>query len=223
MPWYRRRLLMRGVKTTFTPEMLDYLAEHSRQDDILARVERETSEMPRAVMQISPDQGALMTLLVRAARAERALEVGTFTGYSAICIARGLPDDGSLTCLELEQEFADIARRNLDDAGVGERATIEVGPAAESLRRMPDEPTYDFVFLDADKPNYPTYYELILPRMTPNGLMLIDNTLLRGAVLDPDDERGRIVDELNDRIAQDDRVDSAMALIADGVTFVRKR
>jgi caffeoyl-CoA O-methyltransferase len=214
---------MRGVKTVLSPEVLDYLAEHSRQDEVLARVERETAAMPRAVMQISPDQGALLTLLVRATRAERALEVGTFTGYSAICIARGLPDGGTLTCLELEQDFAGIARRNLEAAEMWDRTTIEVGPAADALSRMPEEPAFDFVFLDADKPGYATYYELILPRMKPNGLLLIDNTLLSGDVIDPQDERSRIVAELNDRIAGDERVDSAMALIADGVTFVRKR
>src|SRR5919202_469881 len=155
---------MRGVKTALTAEALEYLAEHSRQDDVLARLERETSEMPRAMMQISPDQGALLTLLTRVIGARNALEVGTFTGYSAICIARGLADGGRLTCLELEQEFADIARRNLEDAGVADRVEIQVGPAQESLEAMPEEPVFDFVFVDADKPGYPAYYELILPR-----------------------------------------------------------
>src|SRR5918997_4253654 len=105
--------MVRGAKTVFTPEALEYLAEHSRQDEVLARVERETSEMPRAMMQISPDQGALMNLLTRLVGATNALEVGTFTGYSAICIARGLADDGVLTCLELDPVLAPIARENL--------------------------------------------------------------------------------------------------------------
>src|SRR3954451_12993748 len=109
--------MVRGAKTIFSPEALEYLAEHSRQDEVLARVERETSAMPRSKMQVSPDQGALMELLVRVSGARNALEVGTFTGYSALCIARALPADGRLTCLELEPEFAEIARRNLDDAG----------------------------------------------------------------------------------------------------------
>jgi caffeoyl-CoA O-methyltransferase len=214
---------MRGVKTTLSPEALEYLAEHARQDEVLARVERETSRMPRAEMQITPDQGALLTLLTRLLRTEQALEVGTFTGYSAICIARGLEPGGRLTCLELEQEFADIARRNVEDGGVAERVEIRVGPAREALETMPAEPRFDLAFLDADKPAYPAYYELILARLRPNGLLLIDNTLLGGAVLDPSDDRARTVDELNRAIAEDERVDSAMALVADGLTFVRKR
>jgi caffeoyl-CoA O-methyltransferase len=174
-------------------------------------------------MQVSPDQGALLTLLVKATSARNALEVGTFTGYSAICIARGLPDGGRLTCLEIDSDFAATAQRNLEAAGVSDRVTIELGPAETSLRAMEEEPTYDFVFLDADKQAYADYYELVLPRTKPGGLILIDNTLLGGRVLDPSDDSSRSVAALNDRIAQDERVDSAMALIADGVTFVRKR
>jgi caffeoyl-CoA O-methyltransferase len=215
--------MVRGAKTSLSPEALEYLAEHSRQDEVLARVERETSEMPRAMMQVSPDQGALLTLLARLIGAKNALEVGTFTGYSAICIARGLADGGRLTCLELEQEFADIAQRNLEDAGVADRVEIKLGPAQESLEAMPEEPVFDLVFLDADKPGYPAYYELILPRMRSGGLMLIDNVLLGGDVIEPDDDRSRTMDDLNDKIATDERVDAAFTLIADGVAFVRKR
>jgi caffeoyl-CoA O-methyltransferase len=215
--------MVRGPKTTFSPDALEYLARHSRQDELLAAVEAETAERPDAMMQISPDQGALMTLLARLTNAGNALEVGTFTGYSAICIARGLADDGVLTCLELDPDLAAIARRNIERAGLEDRVAIKVGPARESLEAMPEEPTYDYVFLDADKDNYAVYYELILPRMLPGGLLLIDNTLLGGRVLDPQDDRTRIVDGLNDRIADDERVDQAMALVADGLTFVRKR
>jgi caffeoyl-CoA O-methyltransferase len=214
---------MRGVKTALTAEAVEYLAEHARQDEVLARVERETAEMPRAGMQVTADEGALLQVLVAAVGARDVLEAGTFTGYSAICLARGLPEGGRLTCLELEQEFADIARANLEDAGVGDRAEILVGPARESLEAMPAEPRFDLVFLDADKTGYPAYYELLLPRMKTNGLLLIDNTLLGGDVLDPRDEMARAIDQLNDAIAKDGRVDSAMALVADGLTFVRKR
>lgn len=214
---------MRGVKTALTPEALEYLAGHSRQDDVLARVERETSEMPRARMQITPDQGALLQVLVAALGAKDVLEVGTFTGYSAICLARGLPEGGRLTCLELEPEFARIARRNVDDAGVGDRVEIVVGPAQRSLEAMPAEPRFDLVFLDANKDGYPAYYELILPRLRQNGLLLIDNTLFGGDVLDPQDDTARTLHELNDAILADERVDTAMALVADGLTFVRKR
>jgi caffeoyl-CoA O-methyltransferase len=214
---------MRGVKTTLSPEALEYLAEHARQDELLARVERETAAMPRSGMQITPDEGALLTVLAQLVRAEDSLEVGTFTGYSAICLARGLAPHGRLTCLELEPEFAGIAQRNLEDAGMADRVEIRVGPAEEALRAMPEQPRFDLVFLDADKAGYSAYYELVLPLMRPNGLLLIDNTLLGGDVLDPRDDTARAIDELNRAIAGDERVDSAMALVADGLTFVRKR
>jgi caffeoyl-CoA O-methyltransferase len=216
--------MVRGAKTVFTPEALEYLAQHARQDEVLARVERETAEMPQAIMQISPDQGALLELLTRLVGARNALEVGTFTGYSAICIARGLADGGRLTCLELDEEFARTAQRNLEDAGVADRVEIRVGPAGESLAAMPEEPAFDFVFLDADKPGYPDYYEQILPRMKPGALLLIDNVLMNGDVADPEPgSSAETIARLNDRIAADERVDAAFALVADGVAFVRKR
>ena len=216
--------MVRGPKTSLSPDSLDYLANLAPQDEVLARVERETSEMPRSMMQVSPDQGALMQVLVAAMGAKNALEVGTFTGYSAICIARGLGESGRLTCLELDDAYADIAQRNLEAAGVQDRVEIVRGPAGESLAKMPEEPTYDFVFLDADKTGYPDYYEQILPRMKPGALLLIDNVLYGGDVVDPEPgSTGALVAELNAKIAQDDRVDAAFAMVADGVAFVRKR
>ena len=215
---------MRGAKTTLSEAALAYLADHSRQDAVLALVERETAEMPRAMMQISPEQGALMELLVRLTGARDALEVGTFTGYSAICIARGLGEGGRLTCLELDQAYADIARRNLEAAGVADRVTIEVGPADEALAAMREEPMFDFVFLDADKAGYPAYYELILPRMRPGALLLIDNILMDGDVVEPDaGSSAEVIAALNDKITADERVDAAFAMVADGLAFVRKR
>jgi len=211
------------IKAQITQELVDYLARHSRQDDVLARVERETSAMPAAMMATTPDEAALLTMLARLVGARRALEIGTFTGYGAISIARGLADGGRLTCLEVSEEYAEIARRNLADAGLDDRVEILVGPAAEALQSMPDEPTFDYVFIDADKTGYPEYYELVLPRLVQGGLLLLDNVLLRGAVLDPQDDRARIIAELNERITADERVDSAMVLVADGLTFVRKR
>jgi caffeoyl-CoA O-methyltransferase len=214
---------MPRVKTQVTEEVGDYLARHARQDEVLARVERETAERPDSMMQITPDEGALLTMLAKLVGARRALELGTFTGYSAISIARGLAEGGTLLCLELEPEFAEIAGRNLEAAGVSDRVEIRVGPADEGLRAMPEEPTFDFAFIDADKGRYPVYYDLVVPRLQPGGLLLIDNTLLGGRVTDPRDERTRIVDDLNGRIARDDRVDSVMTLVSDGVTFVRRR
>jgi caffeoyl-CoA O-methyltransferase len=211
------------VKTEVTQEIIDYLARHAGQDPVLERVARETAEMPLAVMATTPDQAALLTLLARLIGSRRALEVGTFTGYGAISIARGLADGGRLTCLELDEEYAAIARRNVEEAGVAERVEIIVGPALDSLRAMPSEPTFDYAFLDADKTGYPGYYDEIVPRLLPGGLLLIDNVLLRGGVTDPQDDRERLIDALNDRVTADDRVDSAMVLVADGLTFVRRR
>jgi caffeoyl-CoA O-methyltransferase len=214
---------MPRLKTQASEEIGEYLARHARQDELLARVERETADRPDATMQITPDEGAFLTFLARLAGAQRALEVGTFTGYSAISIARGLADGGTLTCLELEQEFATIAARNVEAAGLSDQVEIRVGPAEAALRAMPEEPTYDFAFLDADKTTYPAYYELIVPRLTSGGLLVIDNVLLRGAVIDPQDARARTVADLNDRITADDRVDSVMIFVADGLTLVRRR
>jgi predicted O-methyltransferase YrrM len=214
---------MPPLKQPHTDEIAAYLVRHSRQDDVLAQVAAETAEMPSAGMMSTPDEAALLTMLARLMGARRALEVGTFTGYGAISIARGLAPDGRLTILELRDEFASIARRNLERAGLADRAEFILGPAEDTLAAMPSEPTFDFVYLDADKTGYPGYYDLILPRMVSGGLLLIDNVLLRGAVLDPQDDRARTVDDLNNQITADDRVDSVMVLVADGLTLARKR
>jgi caffeoyl-CoA O-methyltransferase len=207
-----------------TEELLAYLSRYgARTDDVLDRVRAETSKLPNAIMQIAADQGALMELVVRLIGAKDALEIGTFTGYSAICIARGLSDGGRLTCLELDEEFAAIAQRNIDAAGVADRVEIRVGPALESLAAIPAEPGFDFAFIDADKRSYPDYYELVLERMRRGGLILLDNMLQGGRVVAPDTENPRIVDELNRRIHADDRVDMAMTVAADGLTFARVR
>jgi caffeoyl-CoA O-methyltransferase len=207
-----------------TEELLAYLARWgARTDEVLERVRAETAARPDAEMQIAPDQGALMQLIVRLIGARDALEVGTFTGYSAICIARGLVDGGHLTCLELSPEFAAMAQRNIDDAGVGDRVEIRVGPAKQSLEAIPGEPAFDFAFIDADKPGYPEYYELVLARMRPGALVLLDNMLQGGRVVAPDSENARVIDALNRRIHDDDRVDMAMTIAADGLTFVRVR
>jgi caffeoyl-CoA O-methyltransferase len=207
-----------------TEELLAYLSRYgARTDEVLDRVRAETAVLPNAVMQIAADQGALMELVVRLIGARDALEVGTFTGYSAICIARGLSESGRLICLELDEEFAAIAQRNVDAAGVADRVEIRVGPAKQSLEAMAAEPAFDFAFIDADKPGYPEYYELVLERMRPGGLVLLDNMLQDGRVVAPDSENARVIDELNRRIHADDRVDMAMTIAADGLTFVRVR
>ena len=160
---------MARMKTQVTQELADYLALHARQDEVLARVERDTAELPMAMMATTPDEAALLEMLARLVGARNALEIGTFTGYGAISIARGLAEGGSLTCLEVSEEFAEIARRNIDAAGLTDRVEIRLGPADEALRAMPEEPTFDYVFIDADKKAYPTYYDLVVPRLVPGG------------------------------------------------------
>jgi caffeoyl-CoA O-methyltransferase len=214
---------MARMKTQVTQELADYLARHARQDEVLARVERETAELPMAMMATTPDEAALLEMLARLIGARSALEIGTFTGYGAISIARGLAEGGSLTCLEVSQEFAEIARRNIESAGLSDRVEIRLGPADEALRAMPEEPTFDYVFIDADKKGYPKYYDLVVPRLVSGGLLLLDNVFLGGDVVSPHDERTRIMHELNDRVTADERVDSVMIHVADGLTLARKR
>jgi caffeoyl-CoA O-methyltransferase len=214
---------MPPIKQEPNEAIAEYLIRHSRQDEVLKRVAAETAAMPMAEMMSPPDEAALLTMLARLVGARRAVEVGTFTGYGAISIARGLAEGGKLLCLELSEEFASIARRNIEAAGLSDRVEFVMGPADESLRAMPEEPTFDYAYLDADKRAYPTYYDLLVPRLVPGGLLLIDNVLLRGRVVDPQDDRSRIVDDLNNRITADDRVDSVMVLVADGLTLVRRR
>jgi caffeoyl-CoA O-methyltransferase len=212
-----------------TPELHDYVVRNgAREDAALAAVRESTAALGDiAVMQISPDQGALMTMLTRLAGATRAIELGTFTGYSAICIARGLTPGGRLTACELDPERAETARANFAAAGVADRIDIAVGPASETLSRLTASVpgTYDLAFVDADKTGYPGYYESCLTLLRAGGLIILDNVLRRGTVLDPapDDEGGRVIAELNERIATDERVDVAMLAVADGITLARKR
>jgi caffeoyl-CoA O-methyltransferase len=175
-------------------------------------------------MQIAGDQAAFMTVLVGAIEAERALEIGTFLGYGAIAIARGLPEDGELICCELDQGYAERAREHLGQAGLADRVEIRVGPALETLRAMESAEQFDFAFIDADKTGYIDYFEETLPRIRSNGLIVLDNTLRGGSVLDPgDSDSARVTAELNDRLPDDDRVDVAMLGFADGITLVRKK
>jgi caffeoyl-CoA O-methyltransferase len=217
--------------TALTDELHAYLVEHgARQDEVLRRVQEETAAMGDvAVMQIAPDQGALMTLLCRLLDAREALELGTFTGYSAICIARGLAPGGRLIACELSEEYAEIAARNFEAAGVADRIEIRIGRAIETLRALPEREVFDFAFIDADKPGYPDYYEESLARMRPGGLIVLDNVLTGSAVM-PGADLGHYSQEsvttmraLNERIRDDERVDIAMVGVADGLMLARKR
>ena len=211
---------------SLTPELHRYSVEHSSfRDGAVPEVERAATEMgDLAEMQIAGDQAAFMTVLVRAIEAKSAVEIGTFLGYGAIAIARGLPEDGKLICCELDQGYADRALEHVGKAGLSERVEIRVGPALETLRAMEPAEQFDFAFIDADKTGYIDYFEETLPRMRANGLIMLDNTLRGGSVLDPgDSDSARVTAELNDRLAEDDRVDVAMLGFADGITLVRKR
>ena len=218
--------------TSIDQRLHDYLVEHgARQDEVLRRVQSETAAMGEiSAMQVAPDQGAFMTLLARSIGAREALEVGTFTGYSAICIARGLAPGGRLLCCELSEEFAATAARNIEDAGVADRVEIRIGPAAETLAALPEEETLDLTFIDADKTGYPVYFEEALKRTRSGGLILLDNVLGGGQIATPDDEVSEgwresvtALRKLNDELVTDERVDLAMIAIADGVTIARKR
>jgi caffeoyl-CoA O-methyltransferase len=213
--------------TPLTDELHDYMVAHgARQDDVLARVQAETAAMGSiSVMQIAPDQGAFMTLLCRAIGASEAIELGTFTGYSAICIARGLAPGGRLIACELSEEFAETAARNLEAAGVADRVEIRIGPAIDTVRAIPEREVFDLAFIDADKSGYPDYYDELLPRMRTGGLILVDNVLQGGDVVRDDAEGASVtaIRRLNDTITADERVDSAMVAIADGLLLARKR
>jgi caffeoyl-CoA O-methyltransferase len=211
---------------SITPELHRYAVEHSSfRDGVVPDVERAGEQMgDLAAMQIAGDQAAFITILVSAIGARRALEVGTFLGYGAIAIARGLPPDGKLVCCELDEGYAERARGHLADAGLEERVEFRIGPALESLQAMDAAEQFDFAFIDADKTEYIDYFEETLPRMRPGGLIMLDNTLRGGTVLDPgDSEAAKVTAELNDRLARNERVDVALLGVADGITLARKR
>jgi caffeoyl-CoA O-methyltransferase len=212
-----------------TPQLADYVRAGSEApDDVAADLLAETAAMAErgeapATFQIAPEQGTFMQLLTRALGARRAIEIGTFTGYSALCIARGLPDDGRLVCLDRSEEWTAVARRFWERAGLADRIELRVGEALPALRALPDEETFDLAFVDADKTGYPAYVEELYDRMTPNGVVLLDNTLRSGRVLDPQSEDDRAVAELNVALAADPRWETALLPLADGLTVLRKR
>jgi predicted O-methyltransferase YrrM len=218
---------MAGPKSFFlTPEIHEYVVAHGTPPDAVQQaLIEETAQLPMAMMQISPEQGAFMTLLTRLIGARQAIEVGTFTGYSALAIARGLPDDGHLLCCDVSEEWTAVARRAWTDAGVDGKIDLQLAPAADTLRALPDEEYVDLAFIDADKPAYPVYYEEIVQRLRPNGVILVDNTLQGGRIVDPDANDDSVVAmrAFNDMVAADERVDTALLTIGDGLTLLRKR
>jgi caffeoyl-CoA O-methyltransferase len=176
-------------------------------------------------MQISPEQGAFMQLLVTAIGAKRAVEVGTFTGYSALCVARGLGERGRLSCFDESEGWTSIGRVAWKRAGVDDRIELVIAPAIDTLRALPTDDPIDIAFIDADKPSYAAYYDELLPRLRTNGLILVDNVLWSGAVVDEaaQDENTQAIRAFNDKVAADDRVEAAILPLGDGVSVLRKR
>ena len=208
------------------PDEIDAYAEaHTTPPDPLlvelAEQTRATLESPG--MLTGPVEGRFLQQLVFALQARRVLELGTFSGYSALSMAAGLPEGGHIDTCEVHDDHAAMAQRYVDRSPYGDRITIHLGPALETIERLGGE--WDFVFIDADKENYARYYEALLPRLAPTGLMALDNTLWSGRVLDDgdDSESTRAIRELNDRIAADERVVAVQLTVRDGVTLVRRR
>jgi len=213
--------------TPLSEELFDYLCAHgSPPDQVQADLIAETATLGHeARLQISPDEGTFLTLLTKLMGAKTALEVGTFTGYSALAIVRGLAAGGRLTCCDISEEWTRIARRYWDAAAVSDQIDLRLGPALDTLRSMPAEPTYDLAFIDADYLNYGAYWEEVVPRVTPGGVILVDNVFYHARVIDPADtaDTTQAVRQLNERIRTDDRVEATMIAIADGLTLARKK
>ena len=210
---------------TLTDDLVEYVRRAGlREHPVLARLREDTAAMPNAQMQIAPEQGAFMALLVQLTGARRILEIGTFTGYSSTAMALALPDDGRITCLDVSREWTERAQQAWADAGVADRVDLRIGPAVESLGELEDD-SFDLAFIDADKTGYDADYSGCLRVVRPGGLILIDNVLQSGRVTDPaaDDENVRAIRALNERIAADERVDFVLLPLADGLTMARIR
>jgi caffeoyl-CoA O-methyltransferase len=213
--------------TSVDAALHDYQLAHRTPDDpILLELRRETEQRtgPRAGMQIAAEQGTLLGLLVSAIGARHVIEVGTFTGYSALCMARALPPEGRLIACDVSEEYTAIARRYWKKAGVSDRIDLRLGPAEETLRSLPDDQVFDFGFIDADKEGYPIYYEEILSRLRRGGLIALDNVFWGGRVANPENREPSTlaIREINERVASDARVQSVMLAVSDGLTLARK-
>lgn len=217
-----------GKQLQVTEQLYRYLLDTGFRDDpILQELRAETAKMPNGMMQIAPEQGQFMALLAQIGGVRKALEIGTFTGYSSLSVARALPDDGKLICCDVSKEFTDVACRYWAKAGVAAKIDLRLGPALETLEalRKTEAATFDMAFIDADKNNYPHYYDAALALLRPGGIMLIDNVLWGGDVADPAimDQETTTLRALNARVKADERVEFCLLPIADGLTILRKR
>jgi predicted O-methyltransferase YrrM len=200
----------------------------AREPEVLARLREETAALPSHRMQIAPEEGALLAMLAELTGARRCLEVGTFTGYSALAVALRLPDDGTMVCCDVSEEWTAIGRRYWAEAGVGDRIDLRIAPATDTLDALLAEgeaDSFDFAFVDADKTGYDAYYERLLRLVRPGGVIVFDNVLWDGAVLDedPQDDDTRAIQALNAKLAADERVSLCLIPVADGVTLARRR
>lgn len=213
----------------YSIELRNYLWEKGLDENpVLKRLREETENHPFALMQICPEQGALMANLVRLISAKKAIEVGTFTGYSALAVALALPEDGYLLACDISEEFTSIGKPYWEEAGVSENIDLQIAPAIETLKSKIEDGesnTYDFAFIDADKINYLNYYELCLDLIRPGGVIAIDNVLWGGSVIDSarTDDDTKAIREINDFIVSDKRVNISMIPVGDGVTLVVKK
>lgn len=199
-----------------------------REPGSLRRLREETAAMPNANMQISPEQGNFLALLVQLLSAKRCIEVGVFTGYSSLSVALALPADGRIVACDVNEEWTTVARRYWREAGVENKIDLQIAPALTTLDRLiaaEEDRQYDFAFIDADKTHYANYYERVLKLLRPNGLIAIDNTLWGGSVIDTSDDSAETVAirDFNDKLYADERVDISLVPIGDGLTLVRKR
>ena len=219
---------MARTSEQISPELHAYLVAHSSPvDEVLTSLATETQRRypDSAGMQIGPAQGTFMTLLTRLSRARRGLEVGTFTGYSSICIARGLADGGRLICCDVSEEWTSLARAYWERAGLADRVELRLGPALDTLRALPAEAAFDLAFIDADKGGYIGYWDEVVPRVRPGGMILVDNTFSHGRVIDTGNRDAVVqaIRDFNDHAVADDRVDLVMIPIGDGLTLGRRR
>jgi predicted O-methyltransferase YrrM len=218
---------MHAKFTALTPDLYEYLVAHNPpQDDVLAALAIETAELGSiSMMQVAVEQGAFLTWLTAMLDVRFAVEIGTFTGYSAISIARGLAPGGRLLCCDVSEEWTRVARRYWAHAGLDDRIELRLGPARDTLASLPPDPRVDLAFVDADKTSYRDYYEALLPRLSPRGAIVFDNVLWGGSVVDPAkrDESTEAIRALNDFVARDPRVHAVVLPVADGITLVRRR
>lgn len=210
------------------PELYDYYRKHSvREPEVLTALRIQTHKMSTGGMQISPEQGQLMSLLVQLIQAKKTLDIGVFTGYSALVVALALPADGKVVGCDINSEWTKIARKYWEEAGVSHKIDLQLQPAADTLKQLiknGESGTFDFAFIDADKENYSLYYDLSLELLRPGGLMAVDNVLWGGAVADQyiNDPNTVAIRQLNEKILQDTRVFMSLVPIGDGLTLVRK-